>query len=124
MEQVRAELSETLEELRAGLDDVLAGARRRLDEWDHAAVADTTTVTPDVGGALWDLLRSMPGVMGNALSGEDERVERARARLGQLDGRLRGAGLELGAPFTGYGDRLAALRHTPARSPHAEDVAD
>jgi hypothetical protein len=113
VEQTRAELGEAMDELKAGLDEVLAGARRRLEEKQHAPVAVGTTVTPDAGGALWELVRRMPGVIGNSLSGDQVRVQEARETLSRLDGRLRGAGVDLDARFTGYADRLASLRDGP-----------
>ena len=83
--EAREELGRTLEELKAGLDEVLATARERLDEKDHRPVEEDTEVTPDVGGALWELLRRMPGVIGNSISGDEERVGRARETLARLD---------------------------------------
>jgi hypothetical protein len=110
VEQGREELGEALDELKAGLDEVLAAARQRLDEKDHEPVGVDTYVTPDVGGALWELVRRMPGVIGNSLSGDEERVATARETLAGLDGRLHAAGVELDEGFTGFADRLAGLR--------------
>ncbi|MEO5851902.1 MAG: hypothetical protein ABIQ15_05265 [Nocardioides sp.] len=115
--RMREELGETLDELKSGLDDVLAGARQRLDEWDHARAAASSDVTPDVGGAVWDLVRRMPAVIGNSLSGDEERIGRARDVLAGLDERLREAGVELGDGLAGYADRLAGLRNGVAASP-------
>jgi hypothetical protein len=113
VERAREELGEALDELKAGLDEVLAGARQRLEERQHAPVARGTEVTPDAGGALWELVRRMPGVIGNSLSGDQARVQEARETLGRLDGRLRDAGVDLDARFIGYADRLASLRDDP-----------
>ena len=111
--RAREELGEALDELKVGLDEVLAAARQRLEARVQAPVADGTDVTPDVGGALWELLRKMPGVIGNSLSGDEGRVARARETLSGLDGRLRGAGVDLDDRFTGFADRLAGLRDEP-----------
>jgi hypothetical protein len=108
--QAREELGEALDELKAGLDEVLGAARQRLDQKNHAPVADDTDVTPDVSGATWELLRRMPGVIGNSLSGDEERVATARDTLAGLDGRLGGAGVDVDDRFTGFADRLAGLR--------------
>jgi hypothetical protein len=110
VQQARDELGMTLDELKAGLDELLAASRQRLYEQDHESVAEHADVTRDVGGALWELLRRMPGVIGNSLSGDDERVATARETLVGLDGRLRDAGVDLDERFTGFADRLAGLR--------------
>jgi hypothetical protein len=112
----RAELGEALVELKAGLDEVLAAARQRLDEKQDEPVATGTDLTPDVAGALWELVRRMPGVIGNSLSGDEHRVQAARETLDRLDGRLRGAGVELDDHLTGYADRLSSLRDDPGGS--------
>lgn len=106
----RAELAQALDELKTGLDGVLAMAREQMDEKNHEAVGVHTNVTPDVGGALWELLRRMPGIIGNSLSGVNERVANARDTLSGLDGRLRNAGVDVSDRLSGYADRLADLR--------------
>jgi hypothetical protein len=115
-QRAREELGEALDELKAGLDEVLAEARQRLDEKQHEPVAAGEDVTPDVGGALWELVRRMPGAVGNSLSGDEDRVQAARETLGRIDGRLREAGIELDDHLTGYADKLAALRENPGGS--------
>jgi hypothetical protein len=115
VERAREELGEALDALREGLDEVLAAARGRLEDAEHAPVAEETEVTPDVGAAMWDLLRSLPGVIGNSLSGDEERVDRARETLTGLDGRLRAAGVEVDDALIGYADRLASLRDEARR---------
>jgi hypothetical protein len=115
VERAREELGEALDEMKAGIDEVLASARQWLDEKDHKPVADGTDVTPDIGGALWELLRRMPGVIGNSLSRDEERVATARETLAGLDGRLRGAGVDLDDRFSGFADRLAGLREKNSR---------
>jgi hypothetical protein len=110
LHRARAELGATLDDLRAGIDEVLGAARRRVDERDHQAVGDWTKATPDVGGALVALVGRLPGVIGNSLSGDTERVGAARETLVGLDERLREAGVELGDGLTGFADRLAGLR--------------
>lgn len=104
------ELGETLDELKLGIDEVLTEARRRLDERNHQPVGERSGVTPDAGGALLALLGKLPGVIGNSLSGDAERIAAARATLIGLDGRLRTGGIELGEELTSFADRLAGLR--------------
>lgn len=110
VDRTREELGEALAELRQGLDEVLADARRRLDERDHTPVDASTAITPDAGGAVWELVRRLPGVIGHSLSGDEARVATARGTLADLDGRLREAGVDLDDRFTGFADRLAGLR--------------
>jgi hypothetical protein len=114
---MREELGATLDELKAGIGEVLAGARRRLEEWNRQPVGKRTGVTPDAGGALLALLGKLPGVIGNSLSGDAERVAVARETLVGLDGCLRDAGIELDDRFTGFADRLAELREQPRPRP-------
>jgi hypothetical protein len=116
VKQAHHELGEALDELKAGLDEVLAAARQRLNEKQHEPVATGTDLTPDVAGALWELVRRMPGVICNSLSGDEDRVQSARDTLDRLDVRLRGAGVELEDHLTGYADRLASLRDDPGGS--------
>jgi hypothetical protein len=85
-------------------------ARQRLDERNHEPLAVHTDITPDAGDALWELLRRMPGVVGNGLSGDDDRVALARKTLARLGARLRDAGIDVDQRFTGFADRLAGLR--------------
>lgn len=109
VDRAREELGEALAALKAGLDEVLTAARQRLDERAHESVVEETGATPDVGGALWDLVRRMPEVIGKSLSGDAERVATARKVLVGLDARLRDAGVDLDGRFTGFADRLAGL---------------
>lgn len=109
----REELGATLDDLKAGTYEVLAAARRRLDERNHAPVGERTTVTAEAGPALLVLLGKLPSVIGNSLSGDEQRVGEARATLAALQLRLRDAGIELDDRFTGFADRLAELREQP-----------
>jgi hypothetical protein len=108
------ELGAILDQLRAGIDKVLAEARRRVDERHREPVGQRTRLTADAGGALLALLGKLPGVIGNSLSGDAKRVAVARETLAGLDGRLRDAGIELDERFTSFADRLAGL-HDEAR---------
>ena len=114
---VREELGAALDELKAGIDGVLAGARQRVDERNHEPVRERTSVTPDAGGALLALLGKLPGVIGNSLSGDAGRVAAARETLAGLDDRLRDAGIRLDERFTGFADRLARLREPGGHEP-------
>ena len=108
--EAREELDHAVDEWRTGLDEVLVSARQRLDAMDHEPMCEYADVTPDVCGELWELARRMPGVIGNSLSGDAERVTNARDTLTRLAGGLRDAGVDLDDRFGGFADRLAGLR--------------
>lgn len=114
---VREELGATLDKLKAGIDEVLAEARRQVDERNHAPVGERTTVTAEAGPALLGLLGKLPSVIGNSLSGDEQRVGEARATLAALQLRLRDAGIKLDDQFTGFAHRLAELREQPRPRP-------
>lgn len=106
----KAELGATLGELKQGIDAGLAGIRRRLDEAKRTPVAEDSPIAPDAGPAIFQLLKSLPRVVLNSLSGEPARVEEARGASAAIEGRLREAGLDLGGGLSGFPDRLAGLR--------------
>jgi len=104
------QLGETLDELKQGTDEKLAELRRQLDEKDRTPVREDTTVTPNAEPALLDLLKKLPGVIGNSLSGEENRVHAARTAMSDLQRRLKDAGIDLDDRLTSFPDRLADLR--------------
>jgi hypothetical protein len=106
-----AELGVTLTDLRASLDDTLAEMRARLDDERRAPVAPDANLTPNAIPALLDLMRALPGIVGQGISGDEERVAAARLKLAELQRRLGEGGVDLDERFTGFADRLAGLRH-------------
>lgn len=122
----RDQLGRTLDELRASLNDTIANARARLDEERHTPVAPDTTLTPNAVPALLDLLRSLPRIVGQSISGDEERVAAARSSLTVLQQRLAEGGVALDERFTGFADRLAGLREemesrrAPPPAPNAD----
>jgi hypothetical protein len=109
------ELGVALDELNHGFDEKLADLRRQLDEKNRTPVTENTTVTPNSAPALFDLLKTLPGVIGNSLSGEESRVESAKTAMANLQRQLKEAGIDLDDRFTAFPGRLAGLR---------EDLAD
>lgn len=109
-EWAKAELGATLGELRRSVDAGLAGMRRRLDEAKRRPVAEGSPIAPDAAPAIVQLLKSLPRVVLNSLSGDPARVEEARGAGAALEGRLRDAGLDLGGGLSRFPDRLAGLR--------------
>lgn len=107
----REELGETLAELRHGIDEKLADARRALDEFKRAPAA--SAVSGDAGPALLDFLKSLPGVIGQSLSGDPQRVDAARETLARLQQRLRESGIDVDDRMKGFADRLASIRDEP-----------
>jgi hypothetical protein len=104
------QLSETLDELKHVVDAKLADLRGQLEEKDRAPIRDDTTMTPNAAPALFDLLKQLPGVIGNSLSGEGERVDAAKTAMADLQRRLKDAGIDLDEHLTKFPDRLAGLR--------------
>ena len=119
----RANLPDALTELRASLDQTLAEARARLEAERNTPVAPDTTVTPNAVPALFDFLRALPGIVGGGISGDASRVAAARERLADIRRDLAAGGIELDERFTGFADRLAALREDfRARRDEARDA--
>lgn len=106
----RANLPSALTELRTSLDETLADWRARIDAARNEPVAADSTVTPNAVPALLALLRALPGIVGGSISGDDARLDSARQSLAELQQKLASSGIELDDRFTGYADRLAALR--------------
>jgi hypothetical protein len=106
----RAELGETLGELRGGIDGGLARLRERIDEAKRTPVAEGSDVTPDAVPALFELLKALPGLIGNSLSGDVERAGRAKAAAAALEERLKAAGIDVGDRLTAFPARLEGLR--------------
>ncbi len=106
----KGELGATLGELKQGIDAGLAGIRQRLDAAKQAPVAEDSAIAPDAGPAIFQLLKALPRVVLNSLSGNPARVEEARGASAAIEGRLREAGLDLGGGLSRFPGRLADLR--------------
>lgn len=104
------QLSQTLDELRQGLDEKLTEWRQQLDELNRRPVSESSTVNRNAGSALLDLLKLFPSVLGNSLSGEETRVDSAKQAMATLQQQLKEAGIDLDDRFTNFPDRLAELR--------------
>jgi hypothetical protein len=109
-EQDNDALGAALTDLRSALDRTLAEMRIRLDEERRTPVTPDTTVTPNAAPALLEFLRALPGIVGGSISGDEERIARARASLARIQNQLGDGGIELDDRFTGFADRLAGLR--------------
>jgi hypothetical protein len=104
------QLGRTLEELRDGLNESLGELRQKVEAIKREPVKEGTAVTPEAPSALLGLLKQLPGVIAQSLSADQARVESARATMGDLQQRLKAAGIDLDDRFTRFPDRLAALR--------------
>jgi hypothetical protein len=109
------ELGKTLGELKDGIDEKLRGLRAKLEAVKSRPVKEGAAVTPDAPSALLSLLKQLPGVIGQSLSGEDGRVEDARNTMVDLQRRLKESGIDLDDRFTRFPDRLAELRKDAER---------
>jgi hypothetical protein len=106
----RAQLGDTLDELREGVDRRLVELRAAVECKQRTPVARDTRATPDAGPALLHLLRQLPSVIANSLSNDPGRLESAKAGMRTLHRRLKDAGIDLDERFSGFPDRLAGLR--------------
>ena len=106
----RGELGETLDALRTGVDETLAGFRARIDELKRAPVAENSPYTADSVPALLALIGSLPGLVGKALSGDKDRQDDATASAVATEQRLKAAGIDIAGRLSGLPGRLAALR--------------
>jgi hypothetical protein len=104
------QLGQTLDELKGAIDGKLAEWRRQLDEFKKTPVAPDTDVTPDATTAILDFFRQLPRVVGQSLSGDEDRVESARTAMTDLQRRLQDAGVEVDDRVKAFPDRLAELR--------------
>jgi hypothetical protein len=106
----KAELGETLDQLKQGLDGSFAELRQRLETSQRTPISVSTVVTSDSGPALLDFLRTLPAVAGQSLSGDLARVKKARDAAGRVEQRLKDAGLDLEGNLVKLANRLASLR--------------
>jgi hypothetical protein len=127
----RADLGLTLDELKHNIDEVLTDRRRQLDAAKHAPVSETTLITPDAVPGLLAMLKKLPGIIGDSLSGDAARIGAASDTMAGLRQRLSEAGIDLDKRFSNFPDRLAGLREDfanrsaakgrPAQDPPAGD---
>jgi hypothetical protein len=107
---LKDQLGHTLDELKHGIDDKLADWRRQLDEFNTRPVTDDTTITPDAATALFDFLKQLPRVVGQSISGDDDRVAVARDAMARLEEQLKRSGIDVGDRLKNFPDRLSELR--------------
>ncbi len=106
----RGELGETLDALRTGIDETLAGFRAKIDAMKQVQVADGSPYTADSVPALLALIGSLPGLVGKGLSGDKERLDNAKASAKETETRLKAAGIDIEGRLSDFPERLAALR--------------
>jgi hypothetical protein len=107
-------LGATLTELRQGIDEKLSEWRARLREETITPVAPDTSLTPNALPALAAMLRALPRIVVDGVSGEADRVAAARAALAELQRKLAAGGIDVDERFTNFADRLAGLRRDAA----------
>jgi hypothetical protein len=123
----KAELGLTLDELKHNIDEVLTDRRRQLDAAKHAPVSETTLITPDAVPGLLVLLKELPGIIGDSLSGDAARLGAASGTMAGLRQRLSEAGIDVDERFSNFPDRLAGLREdfanrSTAKGSPAQDI--
>lgn len=106
----RDQLGQALGEVKSAVDEKFAEWRKNLDEFNQTPHGKDSGVTPDAASGLLDLLKQLPGVVCNGLSGDEQRVDAARNIMAGLRQQLKESGINLGDEFGSFPDRLAALR--------------
>ncbi len=106
----RGTLGDTLTELKRGLDDTFAEWRRKLDIAERTPSGQPTGATQATAPALLDLLRALPGVVGQSLSRDPSRVAVARQTMTTLQHRLRESGIDVDDRVGNFADRIASIR--------------
>jgi hypothetical protein len=104
------QLGTALDDLKQSLDQTLAEWRTGLEQSRRTPVVPESSLTPSGVGALFELLRSLPRIVGQGISGDEERVAGARQSLADLKQKLAEGGIELDDRFTRFADCLASLR--------------
>ena len=107
---VKDQLGQTLGEIRSSIDEKLADWRTQLEEFNQTPVAKDTTITPDAAPALLNLLKQLPSILGNSLSGDEHRISEAKNTMTDLQRQLKEAGIDLDDHFKKFPDHLAELR--------------
>jgi hypothetical protein len=102
-------LGDFLDESRIAIDKKLEEWRTRLDAIIQRPVPDSG-VSPEGVAVLTDLVKSLPRVIGQSISGDPERERAARAAMAELRQRFAQAGIELDERFDRWPERLAQLR--------------
>lgn len=116
-----AELGEALGEARQRIEAKLAEARVRLTAARHAPASPESDLTADALPAIGRLLRSLPSLLRDGLSGDHARVAGATEAIGAIEDRLNAAGIKVGTGLQGFPERLAGLRDCLARRGGGDD---
>lgn len=103
------ELAQTLDVLRGGIDEQLGEWRGRLEAFKKQPAGESTG-SADAAPALLDFLKELPRVIGQSISGDQQRVDAARDAMTRLQQRLRDSGIDVDDRVKSFADRLASIR--------------
>jgi hypothetical protein len=104
-------LGQSLANIRHSIDGELEEWRERIAAYKKVTpAAANTRLRSSAAPAVLDLLKQVPGVIGNSLSGDTERIASAQNSMRLLRHRLVDAGIELDERFSSFPSRLAQLR--------------
>jgi len=109
-EWAREALGDALASVRARVEHRIAEARAETKAARAAPVTPGSEIAPEAVPALLSLMRSLPGVLRDGLSGDPQRVGEAEARLGEIQTRLNRSGIAVGDRLAGFAKRLDGLR--------------
>ncbi|QAY79331.1 hypothetical protein [Sphingosinicella sp. BN140058] len=114
-EWAREALGEALATVRARVEHRIAVVRAETMAARAAPLTPETEITAEAVPALFWLLKSLPGVLRDGLSGDPRRVGDAEARLGEIQTRLNRSGIAVGNRLAGFAERLDGLRSEVGR---------
>ncbi|KGQ19363.1 hypothetical protein LF41_3013 [Lysobacter dokdonensis DS-58] len=118
----REELSESLDQLKSGLDTTLGEWQERLGARSRRSDGVTQT-TNEAAPALLAFFKRLPGVIGQSLSGDPQRLDSARDTLAELQQRLNDAGIDVDDRVKNFADRLASIRTEAEATKPPDDAA-
>jgi hypothetical protein len=112
----KAELGDSLTELKQNIEAKLDDWRRQLDDFNHAPLTQKTKVTPEAGSVFYELLAALPEVFRESTSKDETRVESARETMTDLERRFMESGLDVHGRVKAFPDRLAKVARKSSQS--------
>jgi hypothetical protein len=117
----KAELSNTLDELKTNIDAGIAKFRQQLADRDQTPVSPSSPITPDATSAILDFVKALPRVVAQGISGDEARVAAARETMADLQQRLKASGVDVDDRLRQFPERLADIRRKPEENGKKSD---
>jgi hypothetical protein len=106
----KEEFGYALDEIRRRVDAKLAATREHIDETKRTPVAADSPITPEAIPAIFALVKTLPRLIADSLSGEPARILDADSKMAELHKRLNEAGIGIDHRLVDFPNRLASLR--------------